>query len=230
MPPILRFPDPRDTGPEGLLALGGDMHPDSLRLAYERGIFPWPIEGAPALTWFSPVERGILDFKELHWPRSLRKFAAKKPYRFTFDRAFEQVISECQAAYRPGQPGTWITPELRDAYVEFHRQGFAHSTEAWVQADPSAAPETGELVGGMYGVYLDGVFAGESMFFKKPNASKLALLHLVDRLRAHGIDWMDIQVMTPHMERLGARLIPRDDFLERLQRTHERFRGRPHPF
>jgi leucyl/phenylalanyl-tRNA--protein transferase len=223
MPPVLRFPDPCDTGPEGLLALGGDMHPDSLLLAYRQGIFPWHIDGAPALTWFSPIERGIIDFSELHVPRSLRKFAAKKPYRFSFDQAFEQVIDACQAAYRPGQPGTWITPELREAYVEFHRLGHAHSIEAWDVA-------SGELVGGLYGVYLDGVFAGESMFFKAPNASKLALLHLIERLRREGIDWMDIQVQTPHMQALGARLIPRDEFLSRLQRTHARFRGRPHPF
>lgn len=223
MPPVLRFPDPRDTGPEGLVALGGDLHPDSLLLAYQRGIFPWPIEGAPALTWFSPVERGVLDFADLRLPRSLRKFAAKNPYRFTIDQAFAQVIDACQAAYRPGQPGTWITPELRDAYVEFHRRGHAHSVEAWDAA-------TGELAGGMYGVYLDGVFAGESMFYRKPNASKLALLHLIERLRARGIDWIDIQVITPHMEALGGKLISRDDFLNRLQRTHSRFRGRPAPF
>lgn len=223
MPPVLRFPDPRETGSEGLLALGGDMHPESLLLAYRQGIFPWPIEGAPALTWFSPLERGVLDFTEIHLPRSLRKFAAKSPYRFTFDQAFERVIDACQGAHRPDQPGTWITPELKEAYVEFHKEGHAHSVEAWDQT-------SGELVGGMYGVYLDGVFAGESMFFKAPNASKLALLHLVERLRSHGIDWMDIQVQTPHMQALGGKLISRDDFLSRLQQTHARFRGRPHPF
>jgi leucyl/phenylalanyl-tRNA--protein transferase len=205
------------------------MHPDSLLLAYRQGIFPWPIEGAPALTWFSPLERGILDFGELHLPRSLRKFAAKTPYRFTFDQAFDQVIDACQAAFRPGQPGTWITQELRDAYVEFHREGHAHSVEAWLPTEQEGSPanSNGELVGGLYGVYLDGVFAGESMFFKKPNASKLALLHLIDRLRSNGIEWMDIQVQTPHMQALGGKLIPRDEFLERLQRTHARFRGRP---
>jgi leucyl/phenylalanyl-tRNA--protein transferase len=199
------------------------MHPDSLLLAYRHGIFPWPIEGAPALTWFSPLERGVLDFAEIHRPRSLRRFAAKNPYRFTFDRAFEQVISACQAAHRPDQPGTWITDELKNAYIDFHKAGHAHSVEAW-------SSHSGELVGGMYGVYLDGVFAGESMFYRQPNASKLALLYLASCLSEHGIDWMDIQVETPHMKLLGGKLISRDDFLSRLKRTHERFRGRPHPF
>src|SRR5438094_669305 len=149
MAPVLEFPDPRDTGPEGLLALGGDLSAETLLLAYGQGIFPWPIEGAPALTWFSPVERGVLDFAELHLPRSLRHFSKKAPFRFTFDQAFGQVIEACQAAYRPGQPGTWITPEMLEAYVEFHRRGYAHSVEAW-------EPATGELVGGLYGVYVDG--------------------------------------------------------------------------
>jgi leucyl/phenylalanyl-tRNA--protein transferase len=112
---------------------------------------------------------------------------------------------------------------MRDAYVEAHRQGLAHSVETWDRV-------SGNLVGGMYGIYLDGVFSGESMFHRAPNASKLALLHAVEALKAYGIDWMDIQVLTPHMERLGARLIPRDEFLSRLKRTHERLRGRPHPF
>lgn len=222
MVPVTRFPDPRDTGPEGLLALGGDLSPETLLLAYRQGIFPWPIEGAPALTWFCPPERGVLIFAELHVPRSLKLFRKKNPYRFSIDQAFEQVIDACQEASRPGQPGTWITPEMRDAYLEFHHRGHAHSVETW-------DPATGELVGGLYGVYVDGAFAGESMFHKAPNASKLSILHLAEKLAAHGVDWMDIQVMTPHMQQLGARLIPRDDFLDRLKQTHARLRGRPFP-
>src|SRR3954452_19608611 len=108
MAPVTQFPDPRNTGPDGLLALGVDLTPETLLLAYRQGIFPWPIEGAPALTWFSPVERGILDFSELHLPRSLKLHLKKDPYRITFDQAFDRVIAACQAAYRPGQPGTWI--------------------------------------------------------------------------------------------------------------------------
>lgn len=223
MPPVLRFPDPRNTGPEGLLALGGDLSPETLLLAYRQGIFPWPIEGAPALTWFCPIERGVIDFAELHIPRSLKLFRKKDSYRFSFDQAFPRVIDACQAAFRPGQPGTWITPEMREAYVEFHREGHAHSVEAWDSI-------SGELVGGLYGVYFKGAFAGESMFHMAPNASKLAILHLVERLQSHGIEWMDIQVMTPHMEGLGAKLISRDDFLDRLKRQHARFRDRPSPF
>jgi leucyl/phenylalanyl-tRNA--protein transferase len=223
MAPVLRFPDPRNTGPEGLLALGGDLSAETLLLAYRQGIFPWPIEGAPALTWFCPPERGVIDFAELHIPRSLKLFRKKSPYRYSFDQAFERVIDHCQAAYRRDQPGTWITPEMREAYVEFNREGYAHSVEAWDTV-------TGELVGGLYGVYFKGAFAGESMFHTAPNASKLALLHLIDSLQAHGITWMDIQVMTPHMKALGAKLISRDDFLDRLMRQHAQSRDLRSPF
>lgn len=174
------------------------------------------------MTWFCPPQRGILEFSEVHIPRSLLAFRRKSPYRFTTDQAFEAVIDECAAAYRPGQGGTWITPEMRDAYVNFHRAGFAHSIEAW-------EPHSGRLVGGLYGVFVDGVFAGESMFHREPNASKLALLFLIERLQSAGNDWMDIQMLTPHMERLGAKTVSRDDFLSRLSRTHERYRHRPHP-
>ena len=197
--------------------MGGDLHPETLLLAYRQGIFPWPIEGAPTHTWFCPPERGILEFRELHLPRSLEKFRKKQPYRFTFNQAFERIIQACAAAYRPGQPGTWITAEMKNAYLEFHHLGHAQSVEAW--------DEVGNLVGGLYGVMLEGVFAGESMFHLQPNASKLALLALVDRLAAHGMTWMDIQVLTPHMESLGARLIARDEFLEKLSAAQKHHAG-----
>ncbi len=216
--PVLRFPDPRLAGPEGLVALGGDLHPESLLLAYRQGIFPWPMEGYP-LAWFCPPRRGILEFARLHLPRSLKAFLKKHPYRLTIDTAFEEVIAHCADVPRPGQPGsvdpgetahTWITDEMERAYLEFHRLGHAHSAECW---------EGDELVGGVYGVEVAGVFAGESMFHTRPNASKVALLHLVQHLTERGAGWMDIQMVTPHMQRLGARELDRDDFLELLGRT-----------
>ena len=211
--PVLQFPNPRETGPEGLVAVGGDLHPDSLRLAYRQGIFPWPISGFEELPWFCPPERGVLFFAELHVPRSLRRAQNRGLFHFTIDRAFEQVIARCQKAPRPGQDGTWLTEPMQKAYVEMHRLGLAHSAEAW---------QGEKLVGGIYGVEADGAFGGESMFHTAPDASKLALLHLIDHLKKRGLDWIDIQTLTPHMERLGAREIPRDDFLNRLSETQQR--------
>lgn len=210
--PVTKFPDPRQTGPEGIVAFGGDLHPDTLLLAYRQGIFPWPIEELP-LAWFCPPERAILDFNEIHIPRSLERARKKAHYRFSVDEAFAEVIKRCRSARRPGQRGTWITRELMDAYIEFHRLGYAHSVEVW---------EGETLVGGIYGVAVDGCFAGESMFHARPNASKLALLHLVDLLRERGLDWMDIQMLTPHLEALGARVVTRDQFLSRLAETQKR--------
>jgi leucyl/phenylalanyl-tRNA--protein transferase len=203
---IVHFPDPRDATPEGIVAVGGQPDPDYLAEAYSRGIFPWPVEGYPLL-WFSPPERGILIFDELHVPRSLARERRRATFRFTIDRAFERVIRACASVERAHEQGTWIMPEMIRGYCAFHRLGHAHSVEAW---------EGEELVGGLYGVDAGGAFAGESMFHLRPNASKLALLFLVEHLRARGLDWLDIQVLTPHLEALGARLIPREEFLERL--------------
>lgn len=210
--PIVKFPDPRKTGPDGLLALGGDLDPESLTLAYQNGIFPWPVEGLP-LAWFSPPERAILDFSDLHIPRSLKKAQNRSHLKFTIDQAFERVIEECSRVPRPGQSGTWITPEMAEAYREFHRLGQAHSLEAW---------NGDRLVGGIYGVAVAGTFAGESMFHSEPNASKLALLALIEHLQNRGLDWIDIQMLTPHMEALGAKTISRDLFLSRLAQTQSR--------
>ena len=152
----------------------------------------------------------MLDFKHLHVPRSLAKIQRREPFRFTIDHDFRAVMSACAQAQRADANGTWITPQMLRAYYNFHREGYAHSIEAW---------EGDELVGGLYGVDVEGAFAGESMFYKRPNASKLALLFLVEHLRARGLDWIDIQVMTPHMKAFGARLLSRDAFLRRLART-----------
>jgi leucyl/phenylalanyl-tRNA---protein transferase len=210
--PVRRFPDPRSATRDGLVAVGGDLHPDTLRLAYRNGIFPWPAPGLPLL-WFSPPERGVLEFRELHVPRSLERAARRHAYRLTVDEDFSGVIRGCAGTPRPGQDGTWITPDIVDAYEHLHALGVAHSAEAW---------DGGRLVGGIYGVDVDGAFAAESMFYLEPNASKLALLHLVAHLGARGLDWLDIQVMTPHMARLGARGMPRDRFLARLAATRAR--------
>jgi len=214
--PIKKFPDPRNSSPEGIIALGGDLHPDSLLLAYRNGIFPWPIEGLP-LAWFCPPERAILDFKDLTLPRSLarawRKNQASAVMNFTFDRDFEAVISACATVPRP-EKGTWITSELKSAYIEFHRAGYAHSVE-------SRSPD-GTLIGGIYGVEVDGVFSAESMFYHKPYASKFALLTLIEHLqKARGLQWMDIQMLTPHMVALGAKELARSEFLKLLKRTQK---------
>ena len=170
------------------------------------------MEGWP-LPWFCPRRRGILVFSEMHVPRSLAKARRRGEFRLTIDAAFRDVIEGCSELPRPGQRGTWITAEMIDAYDELHRRGHAHSVEAWIGD---------ELAGGLYGVDAGGAFCGESMFFLAPNASKVALLHLVDHLEARGADWIDIQMLTPHMEALGARTETRDAFLRRLAATQAR--------
>jgi len=207
-----RFPNPRAAGSDGLLCYGGDLEVDTLLEAYRSGIFPWPQEGLPLL-WFSPEARGVLDFGQVHWPRrflrSLR--SPKNEFRVTFNRAFEDVIHECSSVPRSHESGTWILPEVERAYLRFHRAGHAHSVECW-RGD--------RLVGGLYGVYVDGVFSGESMFFKASDASKRCLFALVDALKANGLEWMDIQMVTPVLESLGGKYISRDDFLTRLKKAH----------
>lgn len=221
--PIERFPDPRDATEDGILAFGGDLHPESLILAYGQGIFPWPIQNLP-LAWFCPDPRAILEFSDLHIPRSLAQALrraqehseTRPPLRMTIDAAFDHVIRECSKVPRPGQPGTWITPDMLRAYRELHRLGHAHSAEVWLGE---------KLVGGIYGVDSGGAFAGESMFHLVPNASKFALLHLIEHLKSRGLHWLDIQVMTPHLKALGAKEISRDDFLKKLSQTRARFSG-----
>lgn len=211
--PIKAFPDPHLAGPEGVVAVGGDLHPDSLILAYRNGIFPWPVGDDP-LVWFSPEPRGVLKFENLHVPKRLERERRTTRLRLTIDADFEGVIRGCAHVHaQRSEEGTWILPEIIDAYVELHKSGHAHSAEAF---------EGERLVGGIYGVDVDGAFAAESMFYVEPDASKLAFLHLVDHLKRHGLDWIDVQVMTPHMERFGARPIHRDQFLEMLAETRAR--------
>jgi leucyl/phenylalanyl-tRNA---protein transferase len=192
-----------------IIGFGGELTIENLRAAYRKGIFPWHIEGLP-LPWFCPEKRAILQFENLHIPKSLRKEREKNLYTFTIDKDFEAVIRECAKAKRNDSNGTWITEDFIEAYIKFHEEGDAHSVEVW---------EDETLVGGLYGVDANGVFCGESMFRIKPNASKFALLHLVEHLKTRGVTWLDIQVMTPHFEVLGANEIARKDFIDLLEQT-----------
>lgn len=194
-----------------IIGFGGDLTIENLRSAYRRGIFPWHVEGLP-LPWYCPEYRAILDFENLHLPKSLRKEWQKTTFTMTIDKAFERVIKSCSEARRSDGHGTWITPEFIRAFCEFHHAGDAHSVEVWDGA---------ELVGGLYGIDAGGVFCGESMFHRRSNASKFALLHLVEHLRQRGATWLDIQVMTPHFEVLGATEIEREDFLDLLEETQK---------
>ena len=206
-----RFPDPRFARGD-IVAIGDDLRAETLMDAYRHGIFPWPTDEMP-LPWFSPRERAILEFDHIHLSRSLRAEQRKNRFRFSIDGDFRGVIEGCAEAFRPGQDGTWIFPEIIEAYRNLHALGFAHSAEAWLD---------GRLVGGIYGIDAGGVFCGESMFFREPYASKLALLHLAEHLRARGSEFLDIQVMTPHMEAFGAVVIPRAKFLDRLAEHQSR--------
>ena len=200
-----RFPDPRYARGD-VVAVGDDLRVDTLRDAYRHGIFPWPHERLP-LPWFSPRRRTVLFFDQLHVGRTLRRSLRDSSYQFTIDRDFAAVIAACATAPRGGEAGTWIGPEIVDAYTRLHRAGDAHSVEVWNSHD---------LVGGLYGVDDGGAFTGESMFHRAPNASKLALLFLVDHLRARGATWLDCQVTTAHIRALGAREIARGRFLDML--------------
>ena len=205
------FPDPRYARGD-IVALGDSLNVDILRDAYRHGIFPWPHEGLP-LPWFSPRRRALLFFDEMHIGRTLQKARKSAQFTFTVDQNFEDVIRACSEAPRPGQDGTWINDEIVDAYVQLHRAGGAHSIEVW----------DGEtLAGGLYGVDAGGAFTGESMFHRRTNASKLALLFLIDRLRESGLSWLDCQVMTPHMRALGAREVSRPKFLDLLAAAQSR--------
>lgn len=204
--PFVTFPDPEDASPEGVVAWGGDLHPDTLLAAYRQGIFPWPHRGMPLL-WFSPPQRAVLEFDRLHIPERLARLRRNTTLTFTIDAAFPSVIAACQSIPRSDQDGTWITPAMKTSYCRLHTLGAAHSVEAW--------NAEGEMVGGLYGVDSGGAFSGESMFHTAANASRLALLHLIDHLSARGLDFIDIQQLTPHMAALGAREIHRADFLER---------------
>lgn len=216
LPDQIAFPPVEHAVKSGLLAVGGDLSPERLLAAYREGIFPWYSEGEPLL-WWSPDPRFVLFPEELRVSRSMRQFLKKGSFRITFDHAFRAVIAACRTP-RPGQDGTWITEEMEEAYVTLHDLGYAHSVEAW---------QDRTLVGGLYGVSLGRAFFGESMFSIHANASKATLITLVSRLKEFHFDLIDCQVETPHLGRLGARLIPRREFGTLLKKSlrHETLRG-----
>lgn len=204
------FPPAESADADGLLGVGGELTPEWLLDAYRHGIFPWP-PNERMLAWFSPDPRAIIEFAELHVSRRMRDTLRSGKFSATFDQDFAGVIDGC--ATGPGREhGTWITPALRTAYLRMHELGHAHSVEVW-HDDP-----TGErrLAGGTYGLAIGGLFAAESMFHRVTDASKVAVVRLVERLQERGFTLLDIQQLTPHTERLGAKNIPRSEYLRRL--------------
>jgi leucyl/phenylalanyl-tRNA---protein transferase len=194
--------------PNGLLAAGGDLSPTRILAAYRQGIFPWYSAGEPIL-WWSPDPRMVLFPAELKISHSLTKALRNKPYEVTLDTAFAQVVAACAGTPRDGQAGTWITAEMQAAYGRLHELGYAHSVEVWM---------AGELVGGLYGMAIGQAFYGESMFSRRTDASKIALAHLCVHLQRLGFGIIDCQMETAHLASLGARPIPRSEFVALLRR------------
>lgn len=204
----IQFPDPEIADPEGsgLLGVGGWLDVDTLQAAYRAGVFPWPSQEG-TLAWWSPDPRAVIELDEFHVSRRLAQRCRQRPFELTIDRDFSAVIEGCATApYRV--EGTWITTEMLAAYKSFHAAGFAHSVEAW---------QDGKLAGGLYGVSIGGMFAAESMFYRVPDAAKIALVYLVDRLRACGFTLFDVQQQNPNTARFGAHEIPRQQFLQRVR-------------
>lgn len=198
----VQFPDPARADAEGLLAHGGDLEPATLIAAYRRGIFPWPYEEEPLL-WWSPDPRAILPLGALHVSRRLARTVRQGRFRVTLNAAFPAVIDGCAA-----REETWITVAMRAAYVRLHALGWAHSVEVW-------GPD-GTLAGGLYGVAVGGLFAAESMFHRVRDASKVAVVALVEHARRVGVTLLDVQVPSPHLASLGARTVPRAEYLALL--------------
>ena len=201
----LTFPDPNDATEDGIVAWGGDLTPSRLIRAYQNGIFPWYAKGDPII-WWSPDPRLIMELDDFKLSRSLRK--NMKKFTYSFDTHFTEVIRECSNINREGQSGTWIQPEIVEAYSVLHDMGVAHSVESY--------NANNELVGGLYGVVIGRVFCGESMFAKESDASKAAYATLVSHLKEWGYDFIDCQVPTNHLKSLGAKEVSRDYFLSRL--------------
>ena len=204
------FPDPSLDYEEGLVGVGGDLEVSTLLEAYSKGIFPWPQEGYPML-WFCPEKRGILKFDHFKIPKSLKKKIKNyQNIRYTKNKNFIAVIKACAEQKRVNQQGTWINDKIIKAYIKFHQAGYAHSWEVWENAD---------LVGGGYGVFCKGVFSGESLFHRKTDMSKLALIQMVEDLKSEGLKWMDTQMVTPLLKSFGAEEIPKQQYLKILSMT-----------
>ena len=202
----LLFPSPEQASDEGIVAVGGDLKPERVMLAYRKGIFPW-FESDDFLLWWSPDPRMVLFPDQVKISKSMRAVLRKKQFEVTFNKAFDVVVEACAKVKRFGQNGTWITPGLMEVYSTLHTQGHAHSVEVW---------EEGVLVGGLYGIDLGTVFCGESMFSKANNASKVALISLAKELKKNNYKLIDCQVPTQHLASMGAESIPRSEFLTYL--------------
>jgi leucyl/phenylalanyl-tRNA---protein transferase len=201
-----RFPHPESADEDGFLAVGGDLKPGTLLVAYRNGIFPWTTR---PITWWSPNPRAIIPMGGLHVSHSLRKLLRQGKFSTSFDRAFRAVMEGC-AEPRPGRKETWITPAFIKGYTQLHELGYAHSVEVW---------DAERLAGGLYGVAIGGFFAGESMFSAVENASKVALVSMEERLRLSGFTLFDVQFVTPHLHSMGAVEIPRSEYLHRLHKA-----------
>ncbi|MDT0641217.1 leucyl/phenylalanyl-tRNA--protein transferase [Zunongwangia sp. F363] len=204
-----QFPSVECASEEGLLAIGGDLSLQRLKTAYENGIFPWYNASQPIL-WWSPDPRMVLFPHRLKVSKSMRRLIKKEIFEVTFNEAFAEVLHNCASIPRKGQDGTWLTEDMKSAYLGLHQLGLAISVEVW---------DEGELAGGLYGVYLKdrGVFCGESMFTRKSNASKYGFIHLVRELRKQGVKLIDCQVYTQHLESLGAEEISRKEFMKFME-------------
>jgi leucyl/phenylalanyl-tRNA--protein transferase len=207
LPPSRFFPPAEHSDPEGFIGFGGELTPDLLLDAYRHGIFPWPMgDDTMPLPWWSPDPRAVIEFERFHIPRRLQRVVKSGRFEITFDRDFAAVIRGC-ATGRGRKGGTWLTPKMIAAYIHMHELGHAHSVEAWRE---------GRLAGGVYGVAIAGLFSAESMFYRVPEASKVALVRLVEHLRTRGHVLLDIQQLTPNTARFGAIEIPRREYLRRL--------------
>lgn len=212
---VLKFPPVETADENGLLALGGDLEVPTLVLAYRNGIFPWPISEEFPLAWFSPDPRGVLDFEDLILNKRLIRYLKGHNLTFTANKDFLGVINACSSTPRTQQSGTWITEDVIESYHNLFKKEFAYSLEAW---------EGENLVGGIYGVCINGILTGESMFHKVPNASKFCLIAVMALLKRAGINWLDTQMVTPVIKSLGGKEIPRKDFLRRLSKAPLRSR------
>lgn len=210
LPPSRYFPPAESADADGFLGIGGELSPEWLLDAYRHGIFPWP-PNERVLAWFSPDPRAVIEFAELHVSRRLRDTLRSRKFSVTFDQDFAGVIDGCATGHGR-EEGTWITPSMRKAYVRMHELGHAHSVEVW--HDDGAGNR--QLAGGTYGVAIGGLFAAESMFYRVTDASKVAVVRLVEHLQQRGFTLLDIQQLTPHTGRLGAKEIPRREYLRRV--------------
>lgn len=199
------FPPLESADEDGLLAVGGNYNTELLRIAYQQGIFPWPTGETPM--WYSPDPRFVLYPKELVVTKSMRQVLRSGKFRFSINNDFRSVITQCSQTYRNGQQGTWINEKMIEAYIGLYQEGIAHSAETWTD---------NQLVGGLYGVRVGNVFCGESMFSHVSNASKFAFINMVEHLQKDGVTLIDCQVHTAHLESLGARMIPRREYISIL--------------